>query len=135
MPRKIKLTVSQILPLIFEKRGNLASVARAVGVTRQAIQYRVKASTELTAAYEEAAESMLDAAESKLFEAIDEGDRTAIIFFLKTKGYRRGYVERKDFDWSTFLKKMGLDPSQVVSEIADEKISAESSKRGKPIKV
>ena len=56
-------------------------------------------------------------------------------FFLKTKGDRRGYVERKDFDWSTFLKKMGLDPSQVVSEIADEKISAESSKRGKPIKV
>ena len=47
---------------------------------------------------EDADESLLDFAESKLVEHINDGDITSLIFFLKTKGKKRGYVERSEYD-------------------------------------
>jgi hypothetical protein len=43
---------------------------------------------------EEIVEQNLDLAEGKLLEGITAGNMTAIIFYLKTKGRERGYVER-----------------------------------------
>jgi hypothetical protein len=40
----------------------------------------------------------LDLAESKLHEEILGGNTAAIIFFLKTKGKKRGYVERQEVE-------------------------------------
>lgn len=39
-------------------------------------------------------EMLLDFAESKLIKNIDKGDVASTIFFLKTKGQKRGYVEK-----------------------------------------
>lgn len=41
-------------------------------------------------------ETRLDKAERKLDQQIDAGDTTALIFFLKTKGKKRGYIERQE---------------------------------------
>jgi hypothetical protein len=49
-------------------------------------------------AYKEATEDIdnvsLDFAESQLLKQIKDGNTTATIFFLKTRGKHRGYVER-----------------------------------------
>jgi hypothetical protein len=40
----------------------------------------------------------LDFAESQLYKQIKDGSTTATIFYLKTKGKQRGYVERQQID-------------------------------------
>jgi hypothetical protein len=40
----------------------------------------------------------LDFGESQLHKQIGDGNTSATIFFLKTKGKRRGYIERSELD-------------------------------------
>ena len=43
----------------------------------------------------------LDFAESQLHSQIKDGSTSATIFYLKTKGKKRGYVERSELDLSS----------------------------------
>lgn len=43
-------------------------------------------------------DSLLDLAESKLLENIENNENTAIIFYLKTKGKKRGYIEKQELE-------------------------------------
>ena len=43
-------------------------------------------------------ESLLDLAESKLMENINNNENIAIIFYLKTKGKQRGYIEKQEVE-------------------------------------
>jgi hypothetical protein len=45
---------------------------------------------------EEARESLIDFAETKLQQNIMNGNEASIFFFLKTIGKKRGYVERQE---------------------------------------
>jgi hypothetical protein len=45
---------------------------------------------------DEIQEAMLDLAEAKLQEKVNEGNMTTIILYLKTKGKQRGCVERSE---------------------------------------
>ena len=45
-------------------------------------------------------EGMIDFAESKLYENIKKGDNTSILFYLKCKAKKRGYVEKQEIEHS-----------------------------------
>ncbi|RLC33520.1 hypothetical protein DRH14_04740 [Candidatus Shapirobacteria bacterium] len=96
MAQKKKVTVKQILDVVDEHNGNIAAIARSFGVTRTTVQRRVDESPKLTDALASARETMIDEAESQLYKNAKAGDNTAIIFFLKTQGKKRGYVERQE---------------------------------------
>ena len=81
---------------IHKSRGLLTAAADALGCTRGAIYEAAKKHPEIQRAIEEARERTTDVAEGKLFQKISEGDNTAIIFYLKTQGKKRGYVERQE---------------------------------------
>jgi hypothetical protein len=53
----------------------------------------------------------LDFAESQLHKQIKEGNTSATIFYLKTKGKERGYVERQEVT--------GINGSGIVIQIVD----------------
>ena len=92
-----KISVADVEPLVSEYKGNVAAIARRLGVSRSTVWARVQESPTLTVALEDARESMVDNAESALYKKVIEGiDTTALIFFLKTQGRNRGYGDKSD---------------------------------------
>ena len=85
-------------------RRKLAVTIKETNASRKVqrqLECDVKARREALAGYEKDAlndirEDALDYVESKLFELIDKGHPSAIIFFLKCQGKHRGYVERQE---------------------------------------
>lgn len=69
---------------------------KGVSVTRQTVSSHISKSATLQAVQAEIEAETLDYAESRLLSLIAEGDRTAIIFYLKCKGKARGYTERQE---------------------------------------
>lgn len=100
----------------YQKKGcNVSATCTALGISRQTFYVRKNSDAELREKLEEADESIIDFAESKLVEAVGEGDLTAIIFLLKTKGKKRGYVEKVENDVSinAFEKLMQELPDDI----------------------
>lgn len=101
---------------VYGKKGcNVSATCAALGISRQTFYVRKNSDPSLRERLEEAEESIIDFAESKLVEAVGEGDLTAIIFFLKTKGKKRGYVEKMENDVSinAFEKLMQELPDDI----------------------
>ena len=86
---------------------------------RKTIERRVKANADLQEARKEATEILLDVSENKLLQLINQGDRSAIIFFLKCKGKERGYVERQEIsaEVSAEVKKTNPFEGMTLDEI------------------
>lgn len=100
---------------IYKKKGcNITAACAALNITRQTFYSRKAKSKKLQELVDEADESLLDFAESKLVEHINDGDVTSLIFFLKTKGKKRGYVERSEHELNAnpFLELMQSLPDE-----------------------
>ena len=88
----------KFLELLYLNMGNISETCRKMKITRQAVFYWAQRDEDFKIAFVEVEESLIDYTESKLFELIKEKNPTAIIFYLKTKGKKRGYVERSEFE-------------------------------------
>jgi hypothetical protein len=90
------VTIADIEPLVEKYNGNVAAIARALGKSRGLIYKHIAKSPTLKAAIDDARETMLDNVESALYKQVLEGNVTAMIFWLKTQGKARGWVERQE---------------------------------------
>jgi hypothetical protein len=96
----------------YKKAFGIVSVAaKAASIERCTYYDWLKKDPEFKQAIEEIEpeEDFIDMAENALQKKIKEGDTTAIIFTLKTKGKKRGYIERKEIT--------GADDSALKIEI------------------
>lgn len=91
--------------------GNLSLTAEALGIDRSTLWEWRKKFPELEKKLNDYDESLGDLAESKLMLAINEGNLTAIIFYLKTKHKGRGYIEGQEIKAtvSTAIKSMSQE--------------------------
>lgn len=96
-------------------RGTLGNVSEACSVTgtARATHYLWRKSPSYAEAVEEIEEAAVDRAESALFRLIEEGNVPAVIFFLKTKGKKRGYTEKID------LEAVAPPPVTIVTTIRE----------------
>jgi len=74
----------------------------------------------------ETAEAALDFAESSLHKQIESHQTAATIFYLKTKGKSRGFVEKTEYDVSSSDGTMSPQPT-VIELIAKDDETDEST--------
>ena len=108
------LTKEGLSRVLIQTRGNIKNTAQSFQVARNTIYKKIH-EWDLEEVVNEAREVRIDMVESALDDAIQEGNVTAIIFFLKTQGRSRGYVERQDVNFSGEIQvpqiKWGEDSS------------------------
>lgn len=73
--------------------GVVSIAAKAVPIDRTKHYDWLKEDPEYKAKVDAIEDIALDFVESKLHKQIENGDTTAAIFYLKTKGKKRGYIE------------------------------------------
>ena len=96
--RAQRFTQKQVADAVMEAGGILTAAARKLGCASCTIYEYIERYPALKDVLSEARESSIDLAESELIKAIEAGNLTAIIFFLKTRGKSRGYIERSEHD-------------------------------------
>ena len=76
--------------------GVVTTACKVVGISRETHYRWLKEDDEYKEKVESLVDVALDFAESQLHKQIRDGNSTATIFFLKTKGKNRGYIERQE---------------------------------------
>jgi len=95
-----------------EKSLGIASVScKAVGISRTIHYDWLKTDAEYKKAVDELLEVSLDMAETSLLNQIRDKNTSATIFYLKTKGRNRGYIERHEIS--------GIDNEPIIVKIVD----------------
>jgi len=90
-----------MLDALEKSLGVVTSACKSVDIARETHYRWLREDAEYKAAVDSLSDVALDFAESQLHKQIKDGNSTATIFFLKTKGKKRGYVERQELDVST----------------------------------
>jgi hypothetical protein len=89
----------ELLLIALEKSlGVITTAIKSVGINRGTYYLWINNDEEFKKAVDELPDIALDFAESKLHSLIQDKNPTAIIFFLKTKGKHRGYVEKQEIE-------------------------------------
>lgn len=116
-PNKTDNNKKRVLDCLEESKGIISTACQNANVSRSQFYEWQNTDLEFKAAVEAVNESAIDHVESKLMEKIDgitlskkgpDGEDvyhlppsdTAIIFFLKCRAKKRGYVERTEVDHS-----------------------------------
>lgn len=94
MPRTSRFKIAQVEAALEASAGILAIAAQKLGCVPSTVRNYVDRHPRLQRRLAEIVEDNLDLAEAGLIKAMGEGNMTAIIFYLKTKGKQRGFIER-----------------------------------------
>ncbi len=95
------------------KKAMIKALEKTMGVVTSAVP--MVAICEYKQKVDDLENLMLDFAETNLHQQIQEGNTTATIFLLKTRGRKRGYIERQNI--------------QVDADISTTKLSPEAQKK------
>ena len=106
--KKSHLTKKEQLRTIYNKQkllksmikclGNVTNACKKTGLSRETYYSYLDNDKKFKQQIQDISDIRLDHVESKLDKLIDNDDPKAIMFFLKTKGKTRGYIERTEVD-------------------------------------
>ena len=85
-----------MLEALEKSLGIVSTACKMVNISRQTHYAWIKADPDYKKAVDSIQDGVLDFAESHLFKLVKEGNPAATIFFLKTKGKKRGYTESRE---------------------------------------
>jgi len=97
--------------------GDVTEATRKAGVHRQTHYEALKSSPEYKEAFHHIEESLIDLAETKLKQHINEGNLKAITFYLRSKGKERGYGESKQIEITGERKKLSWFTDEDAKDV------------------
>ena len=95
---KVEQLKKRLIEALEKSLGIVTTACKKVDCSRTTFYQYIKDDEAFAKEVRDIENITLDFAESKLHEQISEGNTTATIFFLKTKGKGRGYIERSDIN-------------------------------------
>ena len=90
-----------IIEALIKSLGVVSTACKIVGIGRTTFYDWLKDDKDFKKEVEDIQNVALDFAESELFKQIQNGNTSATIFYLKTKGKKRGYYEKQQLDMTT----------------------------------
>lgn len=83
------------LAALFNSDGNISKACGMTNISRTTIYDWINKDDTFQEKVNSVGEELLDMVEDQLLKQIREGNLTATIFYLKTKGQSRGYIEKQ----------------------------------------
>ncbi len=109
-----------MLEALEQTLGVVTTAAKMVGIDRGTHYLWLENDEAYKLAVKSIDDVAVDFAESQLHKQIKQGSTSATIFYLKTKGKRRGYVERQELEHSGGDKpvniKLVIDDDSELNE-------------------
>ena len=96
MARKRRYKQQEVIDALNEGKGYVSKVASLLGCAPVTVYDYAKRFPKIRETWDGIRESRHDFVENKLHGAINSGNVTAMIFYLKTQAKDRGYVERQE---------------------------------------
>jgi len=95
MPRVTKANINKkkLLDALEKTLGVVTTACSLAGISRHTFYAYCKKDIKFKEKVESIGDIALDFAETQLYKKIKSGDTAATIFYLKTKGKKRGYIE------------------------------------------
>ena len=89
-----------MLEALEKSLGVVTTACRMVDISRKTHYEWCKLDEAYKEAVDDIADIALDFAESQLHKQIKDGEVSSTIFYLKTKGKKRGYIEKNEIEHS-----------------------------------
>ena len=105
-----------MLEALRKSLGIVTTACLSAGISRESHYNWLKDDPEYKKSVEALDDVVLDFAESQLHKRINEGSDTATIFFLKTKGKKRGYIEKQEITQTN----LNVEVAEVTDEMQNE---------------
>jgi ACT domain-containing protein len=115
MATKTDILKRNLLEALEKSLGVVTTACKIVDCNRSTFYKYYNNDQDFKSSVDELQNLTLDFAESQLHQQIKDGNTTATIFYLKTKGKKRGYVERKEVE--------------MTAEVSTSKLSNEAKKK------
>ena len=95
----------ELFLVVFEKKQtNISAACKAVPIDRKTFYAWMKSDEDFKGKIVAIEEGLIDWAESELRKSMKAGQYVPTIFFLKTKGKKRGYIEKTEHEHSGAIK-------------------------------
>jgi hypothetical protein len=107
---RVEVQKQAMLQALEKTLGVVTSACKAADIPRSTHYDWMKSDPEYAAKVEDIHDIALDFAESQLHKQISNGEISSTIFYLKTKGKKRGYIEK------TESEVYGKDGKPIVTE-------------------
>ena len=107
---RTRLKKKRFLELFFKLSGNVKVICEQIDISRNTYYEWMKKDKVFADKVKNEEEGLIDFVEGKLMNLINDKNIAAVIFFLKTKGKKRGYIESAEH----------IHSGGVVMEISDK---------------